>query len=194
ARSKTSQFYGWYDLGGVIKTPIIAIYQARHKSRFIWCKFPVATYHAIITLAPKNPLDELQIKALLAYLNSSFVQHYIETTGRTVPSGPIALEVSVAREMPVLDVRRLDRRQVEKLARLFDELEAEARKLGGASEREQLEKLKPKIYQIDNAIAEMLNIGRGVAERIQKEVEQLIERRVGRKKKEGNRFTLLSFF
>ncbi|MFN3805322.1 MAG: hypothetical protein ACK4SY_09715, partial [Pyrobaculum sp.] len=122
---------------------------------------------------------ELQIKALLAYLNSSFVQHYIETNSRPVPSGPVGLEVNVAREMPVLDVRRLDRQWLEKLAALFDELEAEARKIGGASEREQVEKLKPVIYRIDDAIAEVLNISRGVAERIQKEVEQLIERRVG---------------
>ncbi|MFN3804484.1 MAG: class I SAM-dependent DNA methyltransferase [Pyrobaculum sp.] len=194
ARSKTSQFYGWYDLGGVIKTPIIAIRQAWHKSRFIWCKFPVATYDAIITLMPKIPLDELQIKALLAYLNSSFVQHYIETRGRKSPGGIIALELNIAGEMPILDVRRLDRQWLEKLARLFDELEAEARKIGGASEREQLEKLKPAIYRIDDVIAEMLNISREEVERIQKEVEQLIERRVSRKKKEGSRFTLLSFF
>ncbi|MFN3805428.1 MAG: hypothetical protein ACK4SY_10255, partial [Pyrobaculum sp.] len=76
-----------------------------------------------------------------------------------------------------LDVRRLDRQWLEKLAALFDELEAEARKIGGASEREQVEKLKPKIYQIDDAIAEVLNISREEVERIQKEVERMVERR-----------------
>ncbi|MEM0011419.1 MAG: N-6 DNA methylase, partial [Candidatus Bathyarchaeia archaeon] len=76
-------FYGWYDLGGVEKAPIMAIRQSRYKTRFILAEYPVVTYHAIITFIPKSELNELQLKALLAYLNSSFTQLYIESVGRT---------------------------------------------------------------------------------------------------------------
>jgi hypothetical protein len=37
---KKDLFYGWYDLGGVEKTPIMAIRQSRYKTRFIFQKYP----------------------------------------------------------------------------------------------------------------------------------------------------------
>ncbi|MFN3804826.1 MAG: class I SAM-dependent DNA methyltransferase, partial [Pyrobaculum sp.] len=100
-------FYGWYDLGGVVYTPIFATRYGRYKTRFIYDRFPVALSDNLIALIPRQELDELRIKALLAYLNSSFVQHYIETSGGVVSSGPIDLTVNTARKMPILDVRRL---------------------------------------------------------------------------------------
>jgi hypothetical protein len=117
-------FYGWYDLGGIEKTPIMAVYQSRYKTRFILNKHPVVTYHAIITFIPKVEIDEHQIKALLAYLNSSFTQLYIESVGRTTGAvGPIGLEVKYAEEIPILDVRKLGEKD-DVLASPFDELEA----------------------------------------------------------------------
>jgi hypothetical protein len=90
-------FFGWYDLGGVEEAPIAAVYQSRYKTRFILFEYPVVTYHAMITFIPKVQLSKLQLKALLAYLNSSFVQLYIESTGRTTGAvGPIGLEVKHA--------------------------------------------------------------------------------------------------
>ena len=180
ARSKEKKwFYGWYDLGGVIPTPIFAIYQARYKTRFVWCKFPVAMYHALIALVPKNSLNEVQLKALLAYLNSSFAQYYIEIIGRKISVGPIALEVNQAREMPVLDVRKLTNEQLDTLAKLFDELEEEARKIGGASEKEHIDKLKPKIYKIDEAIGDILGLSADDVKIVQSQVEEMVRRRVG---------------
>jgi type I restriction-modification system DNA methylase subunit len=173
-------FYDWYDLGGVVPAPIFAIYQAWHKTRFVWCKFPVVMYHALIALVPKKgvSLDETEIKALLAYLNSSFTQMYIETEGRKSPGGIIGFELNIAREMPVLDVRRLNSTQLNLLARLFEELESEARKIGGASTREQIEKLKPKIYEIDRAVAAILGIKEEDVRNMQKQVDLMVERRV----------------
>jgi hypothetical protein len=177
-RGKTRGFYGWYDLGEVVEAPIFAIYQAWYKTRFVRSYFKVAMYHALISLIPKVALPEEQIKALLAYLNSSLTQYYIETRGRRSGGGIIALEVNTAREMPILDVRRLPDDQVKALAKRFDELEAEARKIGGASEREQIEKLKPKIYGIDVEAGRILGMPEDVMRRIQESVETLIERRI----------------
>jgi len=177
-REKTRGFYGWHDLGEVVEAPIFAIYQARHKTRFVRSYFKVAMYHALISLIPKVVLSEEQIKAMLAYLNSSFTQYYIECTGRYIAKGPIALEVNIAREMPIIDVRKLLDEQVKVLARKFDELEAEARKIGGASEREKIEKLKPKIYEIDVEVGKILDVPEDVIRQVQESVELLIKRRV----------------
>jgi len=167
-------------LGGIIPAPIFAIYQARYKTRCAWCKFPVATYHALIALIPKRgvPLDEVQTKALLAYLNSSFAPYYIERKGRYIPKGPMGFELNVAREMPILDVRKLNDKQLGSLAKLFDELEREARKIGGASRREELEKPKPKIYEIDRAVAALLGIKDEDVKNVEKQVDLMVERRV----------------
>ena len=103
-------FCGWYDLGGIIPVRIFATYYGRYKTRFVHNNFPVAMCHNFIALRPRKNItfNKVQIKALLAYLNSSFAHHHIETNGRYVPKGPMGFEVSVAREMPVLDVRKLD--------------------------------------------------------------------------------------
>jgi hypothetical protein len=178
------EFYGWYDLGGVVPVQIFAIYEARYKTRFILCKFPVATSHALITLVPVTALAEEAIKALLAYLNSSFNQYYIETHGRYIAKGPIALEVNIARDMPILDVRKLDDKHIFELASLFDRLESEARRIGGASEREQLEKLKPVIYEVDRVLAELLNIPEDVVKLVEDQVDMLVERRIAGSKEE----------
>jgi type I restriction-modification system DNA methylase subunit len=182
----TKEFYGWYDLGEVVEVPIFAIYHARYKTRFVYCKFPIVTSHQFITLIPKRNihLSELQIKALLAYLNSSFAQYYIERKGTPAAKGPIGLEVNVAKDMPILDVRKLSDEQIAKLAQLFENLEFEARRIGGASEKEQLEKLKLLIYEIDRTLAKLLNVPEDVLKSIEEQVDIFIERRVVGSKEE----------
>ncbi|MEM2819190.1 MAG: Eco57I restriction-modification methylase domain-containing protein, partial [Nitrososphaerota archaeon] len=175
-------FYGWYDLGGVEKAPIMAIYQSRYKTRFILAEYPVVTYHAIITFIPKSELNELQLKALLAYLNSSFTQLYIESVGRTTGAvGPIGLEVKHAEEMPILDVRRLDQKDLELLASLFDELEAESRRLGGADKRENMMRLWDTIIsEIDYKVAQVLGLPKELADGARALAKLMMERRLQR--------------
>ena len=183
-RAESREFYGWYDLGGVEPAKIFAIYQARYKTRFIRCDFPIAMYHALIVLISKVELTQKQLDALLAYLNSSFAQYYVETQGRYIAKGPIGLEVNIARDMPVPDVRRLSDDKVEELAEKFNRLEEEARRIGGASERGQIERLKPIIYEIDNAVAEVLRIPELTKQIIEMQVDMLVERRVTGSKEE----------
>lgn len=185
-RAKTKKFYGWYDLGEVEPATIFAVYQAWCKTRFMRCLFPVAMYHALVALIlkPELSLTDEQLKALLAYLNSSFSQHYIETKGRRSGGGIIALEVNIAREMPILDVRRLSKGQTAELASLFDKLESESRRIGGASEKEQLAKLKPIVHEIDRTLAKLLDIPEEAVKIVEEQVDMLVERRVAGSKEE----------
>jgi hypothetical protein len=142
-------------------------------------------YDALIALVPKRnvSLGEAQTKALLAYLNSSFAQYYIERKGRYIPKGPMGLEVNIAREMPVPDVRKLNDKQLSPLTRLFDGLERGAREIGGASGREHVEKLKPKIYEIDRAVATLLGVKDEDVKNVEDHVDLMVERRVSAAKK-----------
>jgi len=198
-------FYGWYDLGGYISTPIMAVYQAFYHPQFFLCKMPVVTYHAIIAFVPKvkvktsfteyepekykqylpqiKPnivIDEVEVKALLAYLNSTFNWLWIEQSGRRTGGGIIALETQHARDMPIINIKAIEEKDVEELAKLFDELEEGARELlkklssearssveaggEGAEEEiggmklEMIKRLRPAFAKIDEKIAEILNL------------------------------------
>ncbi|MEM2588015.1 MAG: N-6 DNA methylase, partial [Candidatus Bathyarchaeia archaeon] len=155
-REKTKNlFYGWYDLGGVERTTIFTPYYARYGHRFSMLSFHAMLDADFIAFIPKVELGEDEIKALLAFLNSSFSRLYIEINGR-VPGGlgPIALEVAQVGDMPILDVRGLRKEDLQTLAFLFDELEAESRRLGGADKRENMMRLWDTIIsEIDYKVA-----------------------------------------
>jgi len=220
-RAETRGFYGWYDLGGYVPTPIMAIYQAGYHPQFFLVKTPLATYHAIIAFIPRvrvrvsgwvfDPgeykgvivkviddveLDEVEVKALLAYLNSTFNWLWLEQNGRRTGGGILALEVNIAERMPILNVKAIDRGRVEELAKLFDELEAEARRLMGlkpvasdppGDEEEEEEvggpklemfrQLRPIFEKIDAKIAEVLGINIDV-DALWGEAWEMMERRV----------------
>jgi len=114
----------------------------------------------------------------LAYLNSSFTQFYVETEGRKSGGGALGLEISQAERMPVLDPRKLSHEEIKRLADLFDKLEAKAREIGGATERRQIEHLKPIIHEIDREIGGILGLSDLEVYAIQNAVNQLIERRI----------------
>jgi len=46
-------FYGWYDLGGFIPTPVMAVRQARYRPQFFLVTTPLVTYDAVIALIPR---------------------------------------------------------------------------------------------------------------------------------------------
>jgi type I restriction-modification system DNA methylase subunit len=218
-------FYGWYDLGGYVPTPIMAIYQAGYHPQFFLVKTPLVTYHAIITFIPRvrvrvgnwvfDPgeyrniisevnsnveLDEVEVKALLAYLNSTFNWLWLEQNGRRTGGGILALEVNIAERMPILNVKAIDRGRVEELAKLFDKLEAEARKFMGLKpvtndppgdeegegeeeegvggpKLEMFKQLKSNFKEIDAKIAELLGIEVDV-DALWDQAWEMMERRV----------------
>jgi type I restriction-modification system DNA methylase subunit len=139
-REQGQPFYDWYDLGGVIEAPIFVSRGTQYWIRFVLSKFNVALDDRILALIPRQGVSfsEVELKALLAYLNSSFSQLQAEVRGRSTGGGMIELDVKSLSEFLVLDVRRLGKEDVEKLASLFDKLEAEARRLGGADTAENI--------------------------------------------------------
>ncbi len=193
ARAKhTTIFRGWYDLGGYLPTPLMAVYQPRYHPQFFYVDitkdWSIVTYHAIITFIPKikvitrntmiDPieyrklylyiqlaahnvtLDETDLKALLAYLNSTFTWLWLEQNARYIAKGPLGLEVNILRDTPLLNVKKLKREDVEELSRLFDELEAKARQLakGEETKLEMFKELKSYFQRIDRKIAEVLGL------------------------------------
>jgi type I restriction-modification system DNA methylase subunit len=218
-------FYGWYDLGGFIPTPIMAIYHPRyHPQFFLVAISPLVTYSNMITLIPRtkiimkeliyDPLeynkvyrniidnvkpeitfDEIEIKAILSYLNSTFNWVWLEKNAGTASKGPLSIEVEDVKRMPMLDVKKIDRKYVEELANLFDKLESAARRIIGTGaslskeedEEEGEEKgyeklwmfkeLRPIFREIDSKIAEILGINVDV-DALWDEAWEMMERRV----------------
>ena len=80
--------------------------------------------------------------------------------------------------MPVLDPRKLKNEEIKRLANLFDKLEAKAREIGGATERRQIELLKPIIHEIDREIGKILGLSDFEVYAIQNAVDQMVERRI----------------
>jgi type I restriction-modification system DNA methylase subunit len=140
-RKKLRQyFFDWYDLGGVVETPIYVARGSQYWVRFVLAKYQCALDDRILALIPIQGVefDEVELKALLAYLNSSFAQLQAEVMGRSTGGGMMELDVKPLRDFVILDVKRLPRKCLEELAKLFEELEAEVRKLGGADEAENI--------------------------------------------------------
>ncbi|MCC5997757.1 MAG: N-6 DNA methylase [Thermofilum sp.] len=128
-------FFEWYDLGGVVQAPIYVARGSRYWVRFVLAKYQCALDDRVLALIPKQGVkfDEIELKALLAYLNSSFAQLQAELRGRT--AGGVALlelDVKPLSDFLILDVKRLPREDIEVLAKLFDDLDSEARRLEGA--------------------------------------------------------------
>jgi hypothetical protein len=69
-------FFDWYDLGGVVEAPIYVTYGSQYWVRFVLAKYQCALDHRILALIPRQGVkfNEVELKALLAYLNSSFTQ------------------------------------------------------------------------------------------------------------------------
>ncbi|MEM4592994.1 MAG: TaqI-like C-terminal specificity domain-containing protein [Sulfolobales archaeon] len=174
-------FYGWYDLGGVRESLIFTPRYAQYYHRFTLMEFQVMLDEDFKALIPKENISLYKLKALLAYLNSSFVKLYIESHGRSTGGGAIALEVNHVEEMPILDVRRRSEDDLKPLASLFNKLEAEARKLGGAEKRENIEKLwDTVIKEIDEEVARILELPREMADAAKALSKTMMKRRLAR--------------
>lgn len=182
-RSESKYFFGWYDLGDIINVKIFVPYYARYKHRFGLIDFPAAFDADFICFIPKSDtiLSTEEYKAILAFLNSNFVQLFIETHGR-VPGGlgPVSIEEKRANDIPILKIRRLGNEQILKLAEMYDKLELGSRQLGGADLKENIEKLQAHIRAIDEEVIRILGLKQEIGNYTNKLVRILIERRLTR--------------
>ncbi|WP_018258412.1 Eco57I restriction-modification methylase domain-containing protein [Halomicrobium katesii] len=79
-------------------------------------------------------LNETELKALLAYLNSGVAEQVVRNKTRTRQSGLKILGSGAVKQLPVIDVTDIDDEMTTDLADLFDELRETAR-VGGDCER-----------------------------------------------------------
>lgn len=182
AREKSNDFYGWYDLGSVDHAQVFTLRRAQYHHRFILSLLPVAFDDSLITLIPKPKIkiSDDGVKALLAYLNSSFSRFFIETYGRPTGGGVIELDVNSTAKLPILNVNKLEDEKQKKLSELFEKLETETRKIGGADTQENLDLLQSIVEEIDTYISEILGLTKEFVEKIQTIAKGLAERRVSR--------------
>ncbi len=79
--------------------------------------------------------------------------------------------------LAVPDVRRLSKSDVQRLASLFDKLDAESRRVGDISKTENVSKLKPVFDEIDDAVSDVLGLPTEELEDIYSVIELLMKRR-----------------
>ena len=91
------------------------------------------------------------------------------------------LEVKHAQEIPVLDVNTLNKDEIKKLAELFEKLESETRKLGGADKKENVKILWDSVVaEIDEEIARILGLPKRLAKDSKILAKAMMERRLSR--------------
>jgi len=127
-------FYGWYDLGGIDNDVRIAcVRRGWAWNRCLLIEDEIAIDgDSFLGLKPKKELSRTDLKAILSWLNSSWFQFLTESNAVIAGGGAGGLDKKSMEENYMIDIRKLDRDNVEKLAQLFDKLEEEAEKLGGA--------------------------------------------------------------
>ena len=84
----------------------------------------IHNYHGITNVS----VDETDLKAVLAYLNSTVGQRVVHQRTRLRADGYESLGVRALKNLPVIDPRELDDETVVKLAGAFDDLRAAARR------------------------------------------------------------------
>ncbi|MEM3013430.1 MAG: N-6 DNA methylase [Candidatus Bathyarchaeia archaeon] len=183
-REKDRKFFGWYDLGDVIKTPIFTSRRSQYRHRFVMLEMEkCALDDSFITFIPKQEFASSELFTELAYLNSDFSSFFIEIYGRSTGGGVIELDDKSARSLPILDCRNLPEDRKNILVTLFKELENKTREIGGADTRENIEKLRSVLDKINIEVADALFIEHELLERIKKAVRILSDRRISRTEK-----------
>ena len=180
--SDRKRYRGWYDLGEVKSVKFFTGYYGRYNRHFVKLNDKIALDADFIAYEPRVALDEDQVKAILAYLNSIFNQLYIEMNGPCPGGvGPISLEVPQANSMPVPDVRKLKTAEVKKLGCIFDDLESESRRAEGAYTQMSSEAPGTIYDQLNDTIAEVFDFDAEIAAKAKNAVKLLMERRLTKK-------------
>ncbi len=175
-------YKGWYDVGPIREAQFFTSRYAQYSRRFALLSFGCTLDDDLIAFRQISKITQQQLKAMLAYLNSSIGQFYIELRGRTTGGGMVALEAQEAGEIPVPDVKKMGSVAIKRLASLFDTLEAEARKTGGADTREKLKDLQTTITKIDDSLLEIVDISQKDLRELREIVNLMMSRRISRAK------------
>lgn len=116
----------WYLVERREPADILATYMSKHGFKFINNEAGVRNLNNLHSIYLES-YDPPQVKALLAYLNSSVADEIVRKAGRTYATGLKKVEPNELKDAPVMDPGDLTHEQTTTLAGLFEDLCAAAR-------------------------------------------------------------------
>lgn len=180
-RARDDKHYtGWYDLGDVRPSDFFSSRYSQYRRRFIVATTPVALDDDFLAFAKKGNLSRSRTKAVVAALNSTLAQAFVEMRGRTTGGGMVSMEVKHAANLPIPDVRKLPPPTLEGLSDALDSLETAARSLGGAQTQEAIAELDKEYERLDRAVARAIGLSADGMARLRTAWKALLERRIAR--------------
>src|SRR5439155_13009634 len=153
-----SHYAGWYDLGEIRDADFFSSRYSQYRRRFVQLKTKAALDDDFLVFSGNVRLRGEQSRAILACLNSSLGQIYVEIQGRTTGGGMVSMEVEHASNLRIPDVRKLATHQVDDLVAALDSLEAAARAQGGAQDRETEARLEDEFNRLDRQVARVIGL------------------------------------
>jgi methylase of polypeptide subunit release factors len=118
----------WYRVERGETAPILIAPMTRSKARVLLNETDARHLNSYYGIYPESTIGRTEQKALLAYLNSEFVDSIVSRHQRTLAGGLDKLEPGDVKKLPVIDPRELPDEVVNILAECFDELREAARR------------------------------------------------------------------
>ena len=135
-RHLTSSRRIWYSSEKRVPSPIIFTYMSRKRPRFILNEAEILVLNTFHFIYPEEKAigNRVELKALLAYLNSNKALSLLRRIGRIYGGGLLKAEPRELERLPVIDFLRLAKSDTEALANLFEQLCISVRKGSGEQE------------------------------------------------------------
>lgn len=127
-------------------------------------------------------LSAEELKALAAYLNSTLVWSWLEYKGGGTSGGALQIELNLAREIPIINVKTLRREDVSELSNLLDELDKITRSNQNLKALDLLNLTKSIRQKIDKKIIDILGLNIDVEELWNNTIEMMNRRLAGTKR------------
>jgi adenine-specific DNA methylase len=123
-RCLTSSRQIWYSSEKRVPSPIIFTYMNRNRPRFILNKARILVLNTFHFLYPeqKTIQSNVELKALLAYLNSNKTLSLLSSIGRIYGGGLLKVEPRELERLPVMNFLELEKSDTKELSKLFDQL------------------------------------------------------------------------
>lgn len=111
----------WYVVDRRVPADILYTYMNRDGGRFVYNRVGALNLNNLHGMY-LDGYSDVEIRALLAYLNSPFADSVVERNGRTLSSGLKKVEPNELKDVPAIDPKELKTDEVGTLAELFDDL------------------------------------------------------------------------